>query len=853
MTAKKSTKPLREAKKMEGFPPIHCIAGAEHRLKIAARVALAVMFFAPSFVRPASANVIYVTTLADKVSGTGGCSLKEAIYSSTLHDTLDGVHGLAIDYTDPDHFITTGCEIGSGNDTIILPTGATPTTFQLLTDTSWDVHNPYGPTATPVINSNITIQAYGATLQWGGTGNVRLFAVGIATITTPNGVSTGTGSLTLLSAHVTGFQAKGGNGTDGGGGGLGAGGAIYVQAGHLTIQDSTFDHNVASGGGGGDENHSAGGGGGGLGGNGGYAYAPTTASGGGGGGGGGARGSGGNALGSGGGGGGTETNGNTPASASGTSPGATPGGYLCGGDGGATSTNGNNGDNGKCPGGGGGGGGFELSPLLPEVVSGGNGAYGGGGAGGPDQGGNGGFGGGGGSIAGAGGQGGNGGFGGGGGAGSAGGDLVVNGGPGQGGAFGGSGDIFAGGGGAALGGAIFSDNGTIVIQNSTFSNNSLGNGLGGVEGPSSNADNGGAAGAIFARDGSLTIIDSTISGNQADGSGAGVVVYSDGSASFTLDDTIIANNGANECYVTGSVNVKGAGNLILSNGANGSFGACPGVVVTTDPQLGPPQVNLPGDTPTMAISTKSSAFNAADPATSLAKDQRGVDRPQDGGFDIGAYEACTPPIFTNPNEVTCVIFTKAPPPVTVPLTVQVSPADGGTTSPAAGTTDETEGLETIVTATPNPGYYFDYWLQDSELQFEDSSVGVIMNSPHTIEAVFFPCGCAADVTNSVTVTPGPIILNPVTKRYTQTVTVKNNSANTFATPISLVLQNLTEAVALYNEYGLTTYTAPRLSPFVISNVNLAPGQSTSLVLQFLNPANEAITYTTRVLAGPGVI
>src|SRR5271165_4983131 len=69
-----------------------------------------------------AANVIHVTTLTDKVSSTGGCSLKEAIYSSTLHDTIDGVHGIAIQSTDPDSFITTECEVGSGNDTIILPT-----------------------------------------------------------------------------------------------------------------------------------------------------------------------------------------------------------------------------------------------------------------------------------------------------------------------------------------------------------------------------------------------------------------------------------------------------------------------------------------------------------------------------------------------------------------------------------------------------------------------------------------------------------------------------------------------------------------------------------------------------------
>jgi hypothetical protein len=768
--------------------------------------------------------------------------LKEAIYAATLHDTLDGVHGIAIDYTIPDHFITTGCEIGSGNDTIILPTGAVPPTFQLTMDTSWDAHNPYGPTATPIINSNITIQGYGATLQWTGTGHARAFAVGPATITTPNGVSSGTGSLTLQNVHVTGFYAKGGDGAGGGGGGLGAGGAIYVQSGELTIENSTFDGNVATGGNGGSDYH-VGGGGGGLGGNGGNS--PNTY---GGGGGGGARGNGGDSLDTGGGGGGTVNNGATSPFFSYSGG---PGGYLCGGDGG--NQGGNNGDNGTCPGGGGGGSGFESS-------SGGNGAYGGGGGGGSSAaGGNGGFGGGGGSLTGysgqGDGQGGSGGFGGGGGSGSI--TDFFTGGPGQGGAFAGNADAYdGGGGGAALGGAIFSDSGEIVIKNSTFFNNSLFNGQGGGGQPPSKADNGSAAGAIFARDGSLTIIDSTISGNQADGSGAGVVVYSDGSASFTLDDTIIANNGANECYVTGGVTVKGAGNLILSNGAGGflnPFGPCPGVAVTANPQLGPLQLNSPGITPTMAISTSSSAFNAADPTTSLATDQRGVDRPQDGGFDIGAYEACAPPIRSNPNEVTCVVFTKAPPPVTEPLTIQISPAGGGTTSPAAGTTQENEGSVIIATATPNPGYYFSDWLYNGNPYTTYSTVGAVMDSPVTLEAVFLPCGCAADVTNSVTVTPGPIVLNPVTKHYAQTVTVKNNSANTLTAPISLVLQNLSETVTLAGATGVTEYVAPLGSPYITSGVSLAPGKSTSFTLQFENPMNAAISYTTRVVSGPGVI
>jgi hypothetical protein len=112
---------------------------------------------------------------------------------------------------------------------------------------------------------------------------------------------------------------------------------------------------------------------------------------------------------------------------------------------------------------------------------------------------------------------------------------------------------------------------------------------------------------------------------------------------FNLYNTIIVNNGANECFFTGSMNVQGAGNLITHNGNGaGPFSPCPEVVSTNDPQLQSLQLNSPGNTPTMAILTSSSAANAADSSTSLGTDQRGVTRPQNGGYDIGAYEARSP-------------------------------------------------------------------------------------------------------------------------------------------------------------------------------------------------------------------
>jgi hypothetical protein len=172
------------------------------------------------------------------------------------------------------------------------------------------------------------------------------------------------------------------------------------------------------------------------------------------------------------------------------------------------------------------------------------------------------------------------------------------------------------------------------VHNSTFFNNYVTRGVrgGGL------ADNGAdAGGAIFVVFSPLEINDSTFSGNQSTGAGGAIVAYRDGvfASRFTLNNTIIANNGADECF-SNTFPKQGVGNLIMKNGG-AQFGPCPGVATTSDPQLQALQLNSPGNTPTMAILITSPAFNNADPGTSLRFDQRLVPRPQLGGFDIGAF------------------------------------------------------------------------------------------------------------------------------------------------------------------------------------------------------------------------
>ncbi len=663
----------------------------------------------------AEAAVIFVTTTSDEINDDGACSLQEAIYSANLDNNLaiQRVNITTSALTDAERyhevFVTTGCVPGSGDDRIILPAQSVLSMSHIVNETQ----NPFGPTATPLVTSNITIEADGTTLQWLGSENARAFAVA------------STGNLTIRFAYIKGFHAKGGDGgAGGGGGGLGAGGTIYVKgSGALAVEYSTFEGNGAIGGNGGVEGYlpafdggtyfaPAGGGGGGLGGNGAGPGDSCILRGGNGGGGGGARG-----------------DGSHGGSCEFTPGGGSGGGsfdFYCGGRGGNFEANNfdidADGKDGECPGGAGGGG------SQGDVTGGhgGSGNYGGGGGGAAEgeNGGNGGFGGGGGAgWAGAltSSAGGDGGFGAGGGAGPDG--PVTSGDPGTGGTFGGKGGIASGGGGGGLGGAIFNDGGSVTIRNSTFTTNYAVRGVGGGGEALNGRD---AGGTLFSLNGSTTVLDSTISGNEDTATGGGIVVVETSEAFVTLRNTIIANNGALECSI-GSAAGVGSGNLITANDS------CPGVVASVDPQLGSLQQNFPGKTPTMGISLASPALNAADASTSLSTDQRGVDRPEGTEFDIGAYERCP---REGPVLEFCNSFQNSPPVDTFLLTTAAAPPVGGAVTPPSG--QYPANSIQALTATPNIGYRFVDWTGNVAAP-TSSSTFVTMDRPQTVTANFATC------------------------------------------------------------------------------------------------------------------
>ncbi len=77
-----------------------------------------ILLLALAFPHHNAAKIIYVTTLQDKISSTGGCSLKEAIYSANFDDNL-AITGYDQTFnTNTPQVISTQCVAGSGDDVL---------------------------------------------------------------------------------------------------------------------------------------------------------------------------------------------------------------------------------------------------------------------------------------------------------------------------------------------------------------------------------------------------------------------------------------------------------------------------------------------------------------------------------------------------------------------------------------------------------------------------------------------------------------------------------------------------------------------------------------------------------------
>jgi hypothetical protein len=116
--------------------------------------------------------------------------------------------------------------------------------------------------------------------------------------------------------------------------------------------------------------------------------------------------------------------------------------------------------------------------------------------------------------------------------------------------------------------------------------------------------------------------------------------------------------------------------------------------------------------------------------------------------------------------------------------------------------------------------------------------------------------CAANVTPLVEITLGGFRQNLVTRRWQQTVTLRNGGQSSIFGPVALVADSLSANAAMANSGGTTTCAAPLGRPYVVAGLGpnnlLAPGATVAIALEFTNSSTAPITYTPRVIAGGAI-
>jgi hypothetical protein len=193
------------------------------------------------------------------------------------------------------------------------------------------------------------------------------------------------------------------------------------------------------------------------------------------------------------------------------------------------------------------------------------------------------------------------------------------------------------------GGAIYSSEGTVVITNSTFFQNM-------VIGASGYGGKGGMAlgGSIMINSGNsgyCIMINCTVATNyanggsgtpQGQGTGGGIYTF----MPFTLINTIVAGNGANSNSpdLWGALFVSSGVNLIGNN--QGATGLSVYDFQNVSANLGT-LTNNGGSTLTCVPLPGSYAIGYASSTGVPTTDQRGVPRPQNGAYDIGAVQTVT--------------------------------------------------------------------------------------------------------------------------------------------------------------------------------------------------------------------
>ncbi|MBK8049331.1 MAG: Ig-like domain repeat protein [Anaerolineales bacterium] len=138
-----------------------------------------------------------------------------------------------------------------------------------------------------------------------------------------------------------------------------------------------------------------------------------------------------------------------------------------------------------------------------------------------------------------------------------------------------------------------------------------------------------AGGSALRLAGTALITNVTVVGNSAPGNGA--VRISSASGTYVFKNVVVASNSGGDCSSAGGI-LSGGFNIETDSSCGTAFTDVANAVVGVLGDYG-------GPTWTMPLLPGSPALNAGDQFSCMAKDQRGVTRPQGVNCDIGAFES----------------------------------------------------------------------------------------------------------------------------------------------------------------------------------------------------------------------